>query len=305
MRFVCLLLSAVFLLGPGQLAVADSIDDARVTARIETTLLLNEHLNTFDIRAESVDGRVVLTGQVANEIQKDLARDLAMSVDGTDTVDNRIVVVPGSAIIEQSVPMERTFRQRVEDRSVSASVRTRLVYHRHFRALKIGVRTIDGVVTLSGIVPDEERKWRIGKVAGETRGVEGVINNLSVLPKREIVDAQDVGQTMSDEWVEKRVEISILLHRDLSIRRIDVEVNGGVCVLSGTVESELKKTRVGRIAANVHGVVRLVNDVRVVGSEFDGLDVLDFPEEATKEPVVLEIPDPLDSPDVLSEPLDW
>lgn len=304
MRCMCLFLGAVALLGPGQLSVADSIDDARVTARIETTLLLNEHLNTFDIRAESVDGRVTLTGQVANEIQKELAGDLAVAVDGADTVDNRIVVVPGSGIAV-SVPVGRTFRQRVEDGSVSASVRTRLVYHRHFRALKIGVRTMDGVVTLSGIVPDEDRKRRIGEVAAETRGVAGVINNLTVLARRDVEDAQDVRQTISDEWVEKRVETSILLHRDLSIRRIDVEVNGGICVLSGTVESELKKTRVGRIAANIHGVLRLVNDVRVVGAEFRGLDVMDVPDEPAEESVVLEILDPLDSPDVLSEPLDW
>ena len=307
MRVVCFICGAALIFGPAALSAADSIDDARVTTRVETTLLLNDHLNVFDIRANSVDGRVTLRGRVPDDIQRNLAGDVVASVEGVNSVDNRIGVEPGVAF-EGDVVSERTFRQRVEDRGVSASVRTRLVYNRHFRGLKIGVRTIDNVVTLSGIVPDESSRVNIARITAETRGVAGVINGLRVLPKREVSEPRDVAQVISDEWVEKRVETSILLHKNLSILHIDVEVNDGICVLSGAVFSEERKVQVGAVAAEVHGVLRLVNDIVVAGEQVPVLTVLDESGGVGEAPGAGLVLEPIELPDgseVVIEPLDF
>lgn len=235
------------------------VKDAATTARIETLFLFNRHLSPFDINTNTSNGIVTLSGGVRDEIQKDLAGELAATVQSVTQVINTITVVPS---VPTLIP-KRNLRQRVEDRSVNASVRTRLLYHKQLKGLKIGVRTFNGAVTLSGVVTTPEQKQRIGEIAYETRGVENIVNNLTVRPRERTGRIQNIGQQVSDEWVEKRVETSIALNRHLSIRRVDVEVNDSVCILTGTVDTEPERTLAGSIAQNIMGVESVVNDIRV------------------------------------------
>jgi osmotically-inducible protein OsmY len=236
-----------------------AVEDAAITSRIATMFALNEQLSAMSIDTSTDHGVVTLRGSVGDEVQKQLATDLASTVIGVLEVRNELIVVP-SAYSEKE---QRTWRQKVNDATTSAAVRGRLFYHREYKGMKIGVETINGVVTLHGVVDSEEQKEKIATLTSETKGVETVINNLVVRKPDEGTIVQHMGQQISDEWLESRIETAITLNRYISIRELDVEVEGGTCFLTGTVDTEQEKAVAAQIAESVVGVDQVQNDIRV------------------------------------------
>ncbi len=258
-----------------------TVHDETITARIETMFQLNEHLSPFDIQTVTRNSNVTLTGSVNDTIQKQLASDLAASVDGVERVENRLMIV--STMPSAPSSTQREWRDVVRDKSIAASVRTRLLYHKQFRGIKIGVRCEKGVVTLSGLANSEQQRIRIGQITYETRGVEEVLNNIGVHPKRSLSGPSDVSEHMTDEWIETRVETAILLNRHVSIREVDVEVNDGVCILSGTVESPAQRKFAAAIAQNVRGVGIVQNDIYVSAPPNADLDAMEPSDDSVGE----------------------
>ena len=290
---VALLLVASMLSAPVE-QVATDVEDSAVTARIETLYLLNQHLNPFNINTTTRSGNVVITGTVDDEVQKELAEDLALSVKGVRFVDNELTVI-NTVVGEKE---KRTWRQRVADRSTSAAVKARLLYNGQFKGLKVGISTINGVVTLYGVVPSEEHSSKISEIAQETKGVVEVVNDLQVRPK----DASDpllgVGRQFSDEWLESRVETAFLLNRHLSTRELDVEVDDGICILTGSVNSEEKQQVAEHIARSIQGDREVRNYITVRALEEGGTSTPSPQEEMDREeapPLTLEGSEPDES----------
>ncbi len=200
-----------------------------------------------------------MTGSVANESQRQLAEDLASRVEGVRNLINRIVVVEGPTVR----PVRRSWQQLARDRGTVTAIRTRLLCHKQFRGLKIDVKCRQEVVTLSGVVGSEEEKATIGEIAEATRGVERVKNNLTVSPKPRRDPLAGLAREVGDEWVERRVELALLMNRHIHVRDLHVEVREEVCILGGTVPTEEQRQLAGAIAGSVYGVQQVRNDIRV------------------------------------------
>lgn len=243
--------------------VADSVRqatiDASVTAQIETTFLFNRHLSPFNINTTTSEGVVTLTGSVSDEVQRELAEAIASSVGAVKSVTNNITVM-GTIL---SPRPKRTWRQRIDDMTVAASIRSRLLYHKEFKGMNIGVGSELGVVTLFGVVGSEAQKKRIGVIADETHGVIQLKNELTVNAKEERGPISNVGRQFSDEWIEKRVETAIVLNRHLSVRGLNIEVDDSVCILTGTVDSEEESHLAESVALSIYGVVTVRNEIRL------------------------------------------
>lgn len=272
--------------------VKQEVKDATITAKVETLILLNEHLNPFNINTNTKDGVVTLTGGVRDNVQRELAGDLAGSVEGVSRVENNIIVAPDA----ESEKDRRSWKQAIEDRSVTASVRARLIYNGEFKGLKVGVQTVNGVVTLYGVVRSEEQRNKMLRIASETRGVLQVVNNLVVQPPEAVTEKpfREVGYTMSDELIEKRIEKTLLLNRHITVRNLDIEVNNGVAILSGGVNTEEERKLAEELTRSLGGVTDVRNEIQIN----PGVVVFDQPTEAQplSEPVALEDIDPVDEP---------
>ncbi len=70
--------------------------------------------------------------------------------------------------------------ESIDDASVSALVRTALLYHRSTSALGITVETRDGVVKLEGKAGSWEEKNLASKRVIDVPGVKMVFNNMTV-----------------------------------------------------------------------------------------------------------------------------
>ena len=235
------------------------LSDATITVRVNGMLLVNKYLNPMNINVNTRDGVVRLVGSVEDETQKDMAEELAESTRGVKAVHNDLVIV-GTTHGEKQ---RRSFKQKFIDRRITAVVRSRLVANREFKGLKIGVETVNNVVTLHGVVASEIQKTRIGQISGRGEDVKRLINNLTVRPKDAVGFIEGIGRQFSDEWIESRVSTAILLNRHISIRVLDVEVDDGLCILTGTVDSRAQRELAARVADSIRGVQGVQNDVRV------------------------------------------
>ena len=94
--------------------VVTDVEDSAVTAQIATLYLLDQNLNPLNINTTTRDGNVVITGTVSDEVQKELAEDLALGVRGVRFVDNQLTVI-NTVVGEKE---SRSWGQRLQDRSI-------------------------------------------------------------------------------------------------------------------------------------------------------------------------------------------
>jgi hyperosmotically inducible protein len=83
-------------------------------------------------------------------------------------------------IRDDTTPKVKKATKAVTDASITTAVKTRLMKDKVARGTSIDVDTKEGVVTISGTVPTEADKIRIGNLVRHTSGVKRVENNLTV-----------------------------------------------------------------------------------------------------------------------------
>jgi hyperosmotically inducible periplasmic protein len=71
-------------------SVAQAIDDAAITAKVKTALAADKDVKSSDISVKTIQGRVVLSGQVPDSSQVKLAEQKVAQIDGVQAVDNRL-----------------------------------------------------------------------------------------------------------------------------------------------------------------------------------------------------------------------
>ena len=70
--------------------------------------------------------------------------------------------------------------ESVDDASITALVKTTLLYHRSTSALNTTVETKEGVVTLVGKAKNAAEKDLATKFVSDVHGVKKVVNNMTV-----------------------------------------------------------------------------------------------------------------------------
>jgi osmotically-inducible protein OsmY len=74
----------------------------------------------------------------------------------------------------------KTAGTTVDDASVTASVKTKLVADRATNLTRVDVDTNNGTVYLNGTVDSAEQKAKAEQLAWQAKGVKSVVNNLQV-----------------------------------------------------------------------------------------------------------------------------
>ena len=121
-----------------------------------------DRASTADPRAESSSQ---VTGQ-STELSKDEKRDLDTSVMGAGKD------AKGAA--------DTAIGQKVDDAQIVAKIKGEFAADKDISAMAVDVDSKDGVVTLSGSVPNSEAKVRADKIAKTTKDVKSVSNRLEV-----------------------------------------------------------------------------------------------------------------------------
>jgi len=114
-----------------------------------------------------VDGKQVDRNlQKAGRELKGQARDLGQAVQrSAQEVDQKVGPVA---------------RQMLDDASISARIKAKLVADPEVKSLRIDVDTVDGRVALNGTVPTADQREEAEKLARHTEGVKSVANLIQV-----------------------------------------------------------------------------------------------------------------------------
>tara|TARA_R110001599_G_scaffold353231_1_gene591126 strand:+ start:212541 stop:213155 length:615 start_codon:yes stop_codon:yes gene_type:complete len=154
--------------------------DAWREGKLDTIYLFNRHLNNFTIDPEVRGNTVVLTGKVESDVDKELAEQLAKGIDGITEVTNRLLVVPSEEARANAAAGDRDFSDKVEDATLTAEVKTKLLANGQTDGLKIHVDTVARNVTLTGTVDSSAEKDLAGEITKQVDGVADVDNQLEV-----------------------------------------------------------------------------------------------------------------------------
>lgn len=77
------------------------------------------------------------------------------------------------------------------------------------------------------------------------------------------VTGRTVGQNIDDSNLTAAVKTQLARDKISTLTRIDVDSNGGVVSLNGTVESAEQRTRAEQITRGVSGVRRVINNLQI------------------------------------------
>jgi osmotically-inducible protein OsmY len=198
----------------------------------------------------------VLKGKVENEVDRELAEQIALDTKGIDKVDNQLEVDPGVAAEPGT---KARIAQRFEDATLTATVKSKLLWNSVTQALSIQVDSKDGVVTLKGQAQSAEAKELAGSLASNTDGVTEVNNLISLsasdpsAPKVQ-PGATNAGEVISDLWITSKVKSSLIYSRNLDGLNIKVDTKDGMVSLNGVVANYAEKQLAVEIARNIRGV---------------------------------------------------
>ncbi len=160
-----------------------AIKDAWLDGKLESAYLFNEHLSPFDIDTDVNNGIVHLTGAVESDIDRELAGEIAQSIDGVSDVKNDLVVDKAQARVahDDDASRERSgFRETVGNATLTAKIKSQLLANSSTSGMEVDVDSDNGNVTLSGTVDSDEEKELIARIAENTSGADSIDNRLMV-----------------------------------------------------------------------------------------------------------------------------
>ena len=192
---------------------------------------------------------MTLTGTVAEESHKSLARETVASLPGVKEVNDRLEV-KGEAPAEHS------------DGWVALKVKSTLLFHRNVRATKTDVNVKEGIVTLTGEASSAAQKELTTEYVKDVEGVKGVVNSTTVVTVAVTPDPTP-GEAIDDASITAQVKLTLASHRSTSALRSKVATMDGIVTLGGMVKNAAEKSLVTKLVTDISGVKSVVNNMVV------------------------------------------
>jgi osmotically-inducible protein OsmY len=163
------------------------VHDAWLDGKLETALLFNPHLNSFEIDTDVENGIATLRGAVEDDVDRDLAAEIARSIEGVREVRNELLVdseAASKARNSDQYKEKSDFARTLDNATLTAGIKSELIVNEHTDAIDINVDSNDGVVTLTGEVDSEEAADLAEQIAANDPKTREVNNRLRVRADR-------------------------------------------------------------------------------------------------------------------------
>lgn len=242
-RFETLLMAAM-VMGSIDNPVQTKSMDARIESSARQSYVFKTYLQSDDIKIESRDGAVTLTGIVAENFHKSLAQETVAGLPGVKIVDNRLEVKGASPTANS-------------DAWFHDKVKITLLFHRSVRGMTTEVDVKDGVVTLRGEAASQAQKELTTEYAKDVEGIKGVNNEMTVTKPAK--KARTVGEKIDDASITAQVKITLLSHHSTSALNTKVETKRGAVTLYGNVHNAAELSLATKLASDVNGVKSVTN----------------------------------------------
>lgn len=233
---------------------SDKRTSAELTAAVQQALRSDPATDAWQIESDAQDGLVILTGTVDDQREKRLAEEVVQGVRGVEEIDNRLDV--------------RTTADRRSASEIESEIESALMWDARVDDAMIDVAVDSGTVTLSGTVGSAyERQLAIADAW--TDGVREV--DASGLDVQWDARAEQRGTERfadrGDDDVRQAVEKALQRQPRLNDLDAEVSVDAGVVTLAGVVDNTKAKRAAAQAAADVQGVRRVENNLKVRPSQ--------------------------------------
>lgn len=238
--------------------LTQDLTEARQETQIWTTYALSPYLRAHDLKVSVDDGRATLSGIVDGEVNRDLAKQIALGVSGIRDVDNLIEVKDDYVPPQKSAA--RGYGDAIDDTSVTAAVKSKLLWSKHTDGLDTHVETRSGRVTLKGTADSSESRALATRLAMNTRGVVSVDNQMGIRSGSRTPDTaaskavQNTNRDIADSWITTKVKSTYMYSSNVTGADIGVSTNSGIVTLTGKVNSGAERALAIELADNIRGV---------------------------------------------------
>ncbi|MFZ1377361.1 MAG: BON domain-containing protein [Geothrix sp.] len=145
--------------------------DGWITMKVKTVLAFHKNVSASGTEVNTQNGVVTLTGKADNLSQKQLTGEYAKDVEGVTEVRNDLVIAKSG---------RRTLGDKVDDTSITAQVKSTLLFHKSTSMLATKVSTLNGVVSLHGEAKNAAERDLVTKLVEDIHGVQSVHNRMTV-----------------------------------------------------------------------------------------------------------------------------
>jgi osmotically-inducible protein OsmY len=145
------------------------------------------------------------------------------------------------------------------DRKIEATAAGTYNFHTVL-ADQVKASATDGVVTLTGTVPDKDQKSLAEDTVSSLPGVMSVNDQITVA---------SANPERSDGWIEFKVKTVLLMHSHVSATGTNVTVKSGVVTLRGQVDSQAQKELTEAYVKDIDGVTSVKDRLKVVAPAGD------------------------------------
>jgi len=226
-----------------------TITDDRIELTAKESYVFKTYLKGDDIKIDSKNGIVTLTGTVAQESHRLLAIETVSGLPGVKSVDDRME-------IKGKLPTGNS------DGAISDRVKATLLFHRSFGDSPIEVFVKDGIVTLKGVASSEAKKALATEYTDDIKGVKGVKNEMTTKPDNVSTIAK-VSEYVDDASITAQVKLSLMYHSSTSGLRTKVSTDNGVVTLTGKAKNAAERTLAALYANDINGVKYVINRMTV------------------------------------------
>ena len=199
--YCVVLIVAVITLLVTSVPVHASKMDSRIESSAKQSYVFKTYLKNDDIKIQSRDGAVTLTGIVSEEYHKSLAQETVASLPGVKSVDNRLEI--------KGAPPTANSDAWLRDK-----VKVTLLFHRSVSAGTTEVDVKDGIVTLQGEATSQAQKELTTEYAKDVEGVKDVNNEMTVTKTSK--KTRMLGEKIDDASITAQVKMTLLYHRSTS-----------------------------------------------------------------------------------------
>jgi osmotically-inducible protein OsmY len=222
--------------------------DDRIESSAQKSYVFKTYLKDDDIKIQSRDGVVILTGTVSEASHKSLAQETMAGLPGVKSVDNRLEV--------KGAPSTTNSDAWLRDK-----VKVALLFRRSVSGSTTEVDVKDGIVTLRGDAASQAQKDLTTEYAKDVEGVKGVNNEMNVAKTSK--ETRTVGEKIDDASITAQVKMTLLYHRSTSALNTKVETKRGVVTLYGKASNAAELNLATKLANDVNGVKGVKNRMTI------------------------------------------
>lgn len=212
--------------------------DAELKKDVSAELEWEPSINASNVGVAVKNGIVTLTGHLDSYYEKYLIEKIVTRVEGVKAIAVELDVKLGPG-------------HKRSDTEIAAAAESALKWNAGVPEETIQVKVEKGWVTLKGEVNWDYQRKNAEKAVRSLTGVVGVNNGISLKP------------LVTPAIVESRIRDALTRHAEREAKDIEVNIQGSVATLRGTVDSWAERTAAVSAAWAAPGIAGVVNEIKV------------------------------------------